>query len=433
MKTTMKSVLYVLLMAMTLGTAISCSDYQDDIDATNARIEEIKKKDFAEMKKNIGDLQNTLSTVQGNLTTLEGKVSGLQGDMTQTKTDIADMKTNIQNLQNKLADLVKKSDYDAFVKAANKALGDLQTLVNGLRTDLTTLQGTVSGHGTAIEEIKNTIQTLTGTTLPDLQGKINGLTSRISKLEGKVDNLLKMPQSIVFVSEYTDGQIGVYSDNSHFDVTYAVTPADLVGPLMEAYRKNKLEASAVISTLKTRAPEISDEAIEVIDMQSYAEGTITVTYRPKEDIDLSEFYGGTKNLSLALKLQILDAEGNSELDYITGFTQLKPLGLAYTDGLDFIYEDGTPLPKSIFFRGGGKGIYLSKDGTKVSVAAIDTETFELSSENDSIILDGGSGGDSSEKYAVITSNGTPGITTITIRYSGTHGAITQRYRVNFSQ
>lgn len=326
-----------LLAGILIGAFASCKDYQDEIRNANAGIEEMRKKDITELKSHISALQSGLTALQATLANAETSVASLQTDMGSVKTTLAGMKTGIGQVQAELAEAVKKTDYEAFVKTVNTARTNLETLVDGLRTDLTALESAAGKHTSELSGLKTSLQNLqtqTGT----LQGKLDALGGRLDTLDGKIGKLQKrMLRSITYVPEFTDGKIAVIKNGAPVTVSYIVAPAEAAQYLEEAFNSGELEVSTMLEGLKTRGNE---EAFAVTRIKAIGDqGVIAV--RLEQKTVPTDLIDGSKNYSLALRFRHEAGTVNMQTAY-TG------LILVEAPVLSFRFPDGMPVPDTFY-------------------------------------------------------------------------------------
>lgn len=140
----------------------SCTDYSEDIDKANTRIDEVGGA--------VGKLDGRLSTVEGQVKNLETTVSSLQAAQTKADAAIADLQTALGKLQEKhAADIAKlEKDYAAADAALKSEIeGKISTLtteftnkVTALATQIAVLQTKVDGIDETVKSIQETIKGL---------------------------------------------------------------------------------------------------------------------------------------------------------------------------------------------------------------------------------------------------------------------------------
>ncbi len=140
----------------------SCTDYSEDIDKANTRIDEVGGA--------VGKLDGRLSTVEGQVKNLETTVSSLQAAQTKADAAITDLQTALGKLQEKhAADIAKlEKDYAAADAALKSEIeGKISTLtteftnkVTALKTQIGVLQTKVDGIDGTVKSIQETIKGL---------------------------------------------------------------------------------------------------------------------------------------------------------------------------------------------------------------------------------------------------------------------------------
>lgn len=140
----------------------SCTDYSEDIDKANTRIDEVGGA--------VGKLDGRLATVEGQVKNLETTVSSLQAAQTKADAAITDLQTALGKLQEKhAADIAKlEKDYAAADAALKSEIeGKISTLttqftekVTALTTQIGVLQAKVDGIDETVKSIQETIKGL---------------------------------------------------------------------------------------------------------------------------------------------------------------------------------------------------------------------------------------------------------------------------------
>ena len=180
----------------------SCTDYSEDIDKANTRIDEVGGA--------VGKLDGRLSTVEGQVKNLETTVSSLQAAQTKADAAITDLQTALGKLQEKhAADIAKlEKDYAAADAALKSEIeGKISTLtteftnkVTALTTQIGVLQTKVDGIDETVESIQETIKTLA--TKKDVDAVVATLATKdalaeANKAIGDLNTALETVQSKV--------------------------------------------------------------------------------------------------------------------------------------------------------------------------------------------------------------------------------------------
>ena len=180
----------------------SCTDYSEDIDKANTRIDEVGGA--------VGKLDGRLSTVEGQVKNLETTVSSLQAAQTKADAAITDLQTALGMLQEKhAADIAKlERDYAAADAALKSEIeGKISTLtteftnkVTALTTQIGVLQTKVDGIDETVKSIQETIKTLA--TKKDVDAVVATLATKdalaeANKAIGDLNTALETVQSKV--------------------------------------------------------------------------------------------------------------------------------------------------------------------------------------------------------------------------------------------
>ena len=180
----------------------SCTDYSEDIDKANTRIDEVGGA--------VGKLDGRLSTVEGQVKSLETTVSSLQAAQTKADAAITDLQTALGKLQEKhAADIAKlEKDYAAADAALKSEIeGKSSTLtteftnkVTALKTQIGVLQTKVDGIDETVKSIQETIKTLA--TKKDVDAVVATLATKdalaeANKAIGDLNTALETVQSKV--------------------------------------------------------------------------------------------------------------------------------------------------------------------------------------------------------------------------------------------
>ncbi len=120
MKKQLRKTLYLGLLSALL--LVSCEDNQDEIDALEAKIDQILAQ---ELQSKISDLDSKINGLptSEDITKLQGEIDNLKQQVGSSKTDLQEANTIIEDLQNQIAELEKqpiisKKIQDLFAPAA---------------------------------------------------------------------------------------------------------------------------------------------------------------------------------------------------------------------------------------------------------------------------------------------------------------------------
>lgn len=313
----MKKIFRTVLALFAVGAAFTgCTDYEDDINAINDRLDQLETGKIASVEEQVAALDKTLESVQDavdalealNLEELKDEVTALRDKVnaidlskyaektyvdatfatkeavSQITTQLGTLTSKVTTLENKwqneegvenVADLLAKikTAKDAASAAqtdATTALGNIKTLKDALGkyAEVGAIQDSLDKKldiadfdqefDEALAEALENDGAITGAIASAIQDATNALTARIDALKGKVEDLAKRIQSLVFVPEYADGMATscLYSVG-HFDLsetqtvsaTFQVTPKELAAQVA-AQKENVF---VYVVPVKTRA------------------------------------------------------------------------------------------------------------------------------------------------------------------------------------
>lgn len=157
----MKRILFLLLA--TALTFTSCSDYDDDIDSINDRLDAIEGTTLPTVADQVASIQASLPALQSTSDELKGYITALQSKATQLEQTLTSTQQQLNAVQEQLNNYTNN---DAELAA--------------LATSLESLQTTVSEELASLE-----------VTIAALQGKDVELEQKIADLQSYVDEQLK--------------------------------------------------------------------------------------------------------------------------------------------------------------------------------------------------------------------------------------------------
>lgn len=159
---------------------------QTDLDAAEKTIGEHTTK-LSEHTGSIGDLTTAINTIE------KTTIPGLDGRITQNANGLSTLKGRVDGHDTNISDLTERMDdvedvADGAAKQANTNKSDIATLTTkaeGLRTDLGNTGDAASATGSAFARIAQVKSDLS--TLDTKVTGANGLTAKVSTLEGEMD------------------------------------------------------------------------------------------------------------------------------------------------------------------------------------------------------------------------------------------------------
>ena len=202
----MKKFFRMVSMFVLAGATLAytgCTDYDEDIEAINDRIDMLEtgklktvEEQVASLNKTVADLQDAQSKAQSAIEALQSSLSALQ---TKHDADIkaleeaykaadASLKTSIENQIKTLTD-----QFNAEVKKINAAISSLETSVSNINTKISSIEATIKTLATK-EYVDATFATKEA--VADLNTELGKLSARleiaekaISTIQGQISDL----------------------------------------------------------------------------------------------------------------------------------------------------------------------------------------------------------------------------------------------------
>ena len=328
-----------------------CTDYEDDINKLNERVDALETGKIADVEEQVASLQTALKTAQDaidaiealNLEELKQTVADLKTtvdgiDLSKyatldyvdatfaTKDAVADLETKLGTVEGDLNALEGKYDSDVKISEilskietaqsdASKALGDLKSLQEALGVyaeagaidKALDLKLDVEDFDAKFNEALQKALENGGDITTDIDAAIKSATealeSKIDALTDKVKDLASRIQSLVYVPEYSDGKatgvsyklFGETVGQTIVKATFQVSPKEYAATLVNQSEN----VVANIVDVKSRAagvPEVASVANGKLDIRE-VEGA-TDEYGYVEVILYSEKEAGTYAFSL---------------------------------------------------------------------------------------------------------------------------------------
>lgn len=177
----------------TIKTLATAKDLQEAFKAANESIQE-NAEAIEENADEISKLWDEVGSGGGS-TSLSGRVQALEQEDVTIKGDITNIKNQITTINSKDsaqdATLKTHGEEIAAIKAKNeeqsKSIGDNASAIERLDTRLTTAEGTITTHGTDINNLKNSVKNITDNyatkeELSDVEEELR------EELTGKIDD-----------------------------------------------------------------------------------------------------------------------------------------------------------------------------------------------------------------------------------------------------
>lgn len=174
-----------------------CTDYEDDINKLNDRIDALETGSIASVEEQVAALQTSLEAAEATITELnntvdglETSLSGLQGDVDALETEVGNLGSSVSTIEEKVA-----------------ALESLKEEVASLTTAVKEIKASLGGYATkdyvdatfATQEYVAELQTRLGAAegkLTAFEKEMASLKDGLKALEGKYDSELKISEVI---------------------------------------------------------------------------------------------------------------------------------------------------------------------------------------------------------------------------------------------
>ncbi len=169
-----------------------CTDYSEDIDKVNDRIDNLSGTDLKSIGEQITALKTSISSLEAAKTTTEDAIKALQTTVSDLEkknvaltTDNENLKTNVSSLQTKLTSLETDAKANAVEIASIKA--DIAANKKSIEAN----EESIAANKTDIAANKNLI---------------NGLTSKVAGIETSINSLIEQIKSLA-TKTYVDDEI----------------------------------------------------------------------------------------------------------------------------------------------------------------------------------------------------------------------------------
>lgn len=217
------------------------TNLQNDLSTANGKID-----DLAEWKKTAS---NTIANHTSSINTINGQITTINGDIDAINGDIGELNRTTSKLRTDLGTNDKTDGSTAFtrIKALETASSAANTAATQLAGRVDTLEGTVTGHGTAIKDLQDSVQNITED-IADINGvlatkadnsTVNALTDRVDGHDTAIEN----------IGTRIDGV------DDEIDAIQEAIAAD--GPIQSAIKQNATDIAAHGKTLENHTSSIN--------------------------------------------------------------------------------------------------------------------------------------------------------------------------------
>lgn len=161
---------------------------QADVDTAESDITTLQT-DLDTAESNISTLQTGLASTQSNVTALQGDIVSIQNTLAATASDVVILQDEVASLQ------AGDSAQDAAILSLQGTVGDNDTVIDNLSTDVTALEGDVTALQTDVTTLQSDLTTLEGSVttiegdITTLQGVDTSLDSRLDTAENDITTI----------------------------------------------------------------------------------------------------------------------------------------------------------------------------------------------------------------------------------------------------
>ena len=130
--------------------AASCTNYGEDIEDINRRLDELTTADVASMKTQLASMNTLIKGIQDNITNLTQFNSS-------TSAELSTIKSNISSIQLQIEKLLTKEEFETYKKTNDTAISRLLTMITE-RVSQAELQSLRNLHSQDITDLLARIQ-----------------------------------------------------------------------------------------------------------------------------------------------------------------------------------------------------------------------------------------------------------------------------------
>ena len=187
------------LLALMAGAflAASCTNYGEDIEDINNRLDALTTSDVASMKAQLASMSSLIDGIQDNVTNFALFNSNVS-------TELTNIRLNISSIQDKIEGLLTKEDLEAYKKVNESTISRLTTLISE-RVSQAELQTLRELHSSDMTDLLARIQQCI--TKADLDKAVADATQTysddISRLESLIGTMLSKTDFETFKSQYS--------------------------------------------------------------------------------------------------------------------------------------------------------------------------------------------------------------------------------------
>ncbi|MGM9737303.1 MAG: hypothetical protein ACI3ZT_02695 [Candidatus Cryptobacteroides sp.] len=208
----MKKFFRMVSMFVLAGATLAytgCTDYDEDIEAINDRIDALETGKLKTLEEQVATLNSTVSALQVAQSKAEAAIAALESDVAANEADIKALKTSVSTIEGQISSIkatietLATKEWVNGTFATKEAVKTLETTLGELSTQLNTISSDVAGLKTAVTTAQSTATTALG--------KINTLEAALGVYAqaGKLDEALKLKLNIADFDEAFDTQLEI--------------------------------------------------------------------------------------------------------------------------------------------------------------------------------------------------------------------------------
>lgn len=285
----MKKILRFFAVCTLVGAPFlytGCTDFSEDINAVNERIDKLVSGDVATIQQQISNLQSTVTALEAAKTDAAKAIETLQGQTSALESSVSSLQSTVSDLEKNLATL--KTELDAI----DTRLANNESLTNDLKQQLVDARVELLGK---IAEVQSSLDNAKG----ELNLAIQAIQYDLSALTGRVDGIDVV---IASMSEHITALENNKADISWVEATFAT--------------KDELaEANRLIAELRADLTAVENRMIIAEGKIASVENRLNEidTYHQQIDSRLASLDAAVQGLGVSLGQAFQSIANNTEL------------------------------------------------------------------------------------------------------------------------
>ncbi len=283
---------------------------------TEAALETLESElaaDLAAQKSYLESLVSDLSDEnETTISTIESELEAINEAISENAAEISDLKSLLETTKSDIT-----TAYESAIESA------ISTFEGEIRDDIATEVSTINTRITDELDAVYAAITALGDRVTDLESDVATIKDELLGIQAKITNILARIQSIVFVSEYSDGNATMLYDEENgisAALYYKLTPASTAEDLVSVWR-SALSVNAYY-TLTRAAAAIGFMDLEILDV-SAADGILTVI-ASGEELDYDYLAG---NITASVCLNISDGNNDLSSEFVNMVSEVSDSNL----------------------------------------------------------------------------------------------------------